>query len=444
MELSEIFNTREIAYVLIGLGFLVFALVNGGIRKDLLRVVVELFHKHFIVIYALTIAYTALCVWILHLIGLWEFSLLKDTVVWMIFAALPAMYKAGKASDLKAYFKGTLFELFKVTVFLEFILGLYTFSFWIELPLAAFILLLQGMIFYSQKEEHARVHKILKKMNTGLAFLMFLVVLSYIIVHFFEYFTFAYLEQFLLSIELTIMLIPFLYSLVVYMRFEDAFITINSRIKPPSLLRATKLLLILNFFSNMAGLKKWQQQFFARRPKTLADVSESIKEIKFMQRAELNPPIVPAEQGWSPYLSRDFMKAHSLGAGQYIHHYGELWGAISPTLHLSGDYLANDIIYEVSGTQTKVTQLELILKVFDRSKKGNSHEVFLGRVAVLFDKVFPGEPVPVALINAIIKGKEFQMGFRNFTLVCHLDKYGNTIETYNLKVAIRHASYKEL
>jgi hypothetical protein len=444
MERSEIFNTREIAYIVIGLLFLTFALNKKGMRKDIIPVFVALFDKHFIVIYLLTVIYTALCVGIVYLIGMWETSLLKDTIVWMIFAALPTMYKAGRASDIKAYFKETLFQLVKTTVFLEFIMGLYTFSIWIELPLAAFILFLQGLIFYSQKEEHARVHKIFKQVNTGVAFLMFLTVLSYIIYHFFEYFTFAYLEQFLLSFELTLMLIPFLYSLIVYMRFEETFITISSRIKPPSLLRATKWLLIINFFNNITGLKRWQQQFFARRPKTRMDVLQSIKEIKQAQQAEINPPVISVEQGWSPYLSKDYMKATSLGAGQYIHHYDQLWGAISPTLHLSGDYLANDIVYEVTGTQTVVTQLELILKVFDRIKKANSHEVFVEYVAVLFDKVFPGESIPAALVDTIIKGKDFQMGFRDYKLVCHLDKYGNTIDTYNLKVAIRHLNHTDL
>jgi len=410
-------------------------------RKDLKPVLSALVIRHFLIIYAITVIYTGVCVTLLSKVEMWDFSMLKDTAIWMIFAALPAMYKAGRIPDIKQYFKTILVELAQITFFLEFVVGLHTYDLWKELLLAVLVLFLKGLIFYSQKPEQMQVHKIFKKVDTAISLGMILLVCIYLYKHFLEYWTLAYLEQFVLPVELTLMLTPFLYLLIVYMRFEETFTTIDSRIKPHKLLIFTKWMLMLHFLNNLAGIKRWEQQFFMRRPVTKQDVLNSIKDVKELQAAEANPPEVLLTNGWSPYLSRDFMKVHLLSAGQYLNHYDDSWGAISSTLHLSDDYLANDIIYEVTGTKTVVTQIELILKVFDRSKKGNAHEVFAKYLKYLFEEVFPGKTVPVELINRILKGKAYQMSYNTYLLVCDLDLYDNHLNSYNLKFAIRHPNH---
>ncbi|WP_367867099.1 hypothetical protein [Pedobacter sp. WC2423] len=441
MTLSEIFNTREIAYILLGALFFIFTCFHKGIQKDIKPILAALFTKHILIIYLLTIVYTTFCVMLLVKIGMWDFSLLKDTIVWMIFAALPTMYKACTASNVKMYFKTTLFELIQVTIFLEFILGLHTFVLWIELLIGAFLLLLQGLIVFSHKPEQVKVHKIFKSINKLIFIFMLFAVGIHLYDHFLQYWTFAYFEQFALSLEFTLMLIPFLYLLVVYMRFEEIFLTINSRMKHPDLLMHTKWILLLNFFFNLKGIKRWEQQFLMRRPETRQDVLKSIKDVKELQKAEENPPAVLADSGWSPYISKNYMKEHSLPTGQYVNHYDNSWSATSAPLRLSDDYFANDLVYEVTGNKTIVTQLEMILKVFDLSKKGNGHEVFANYFTLLFDKIFPGDSVPAGLANAIIKGKKCQMLYKNYQLICQFDQYNNRFNTYNLKVAIQHPNH---
>lgn len=116
----------------------------------------------------------------------------------------------GGAKDLKVYFLTLLKDLFQNTLLLDFLIGLHTFDLWIELIHAFFVLFLGGLIVFSQHQErHRRVHKIFKCVSSAIGFLIFLAVIGYLIDHFFEFFTFIYFEQLLLSIEFSLYLCRF-------------------------------------------------------------------------------------------------------------------------------------------------------------------------------------------------------------------------------------------
>ena len=129
------FNTREIAVILwLGI-FVLWALSQKSIRKSLLDVLKSLFQiKIFSVIIA-AILYTGILVFILAQVGIWEWSLLKDTIYWFLCSALVLLMNTDKANQEKGFFIKILKDNLKIILILEFILAFYTFNLLVEIVL---------------------------------------------------------------------------------------------------------------------------------------------------------------------------------------------------------------------------------------------------------------------------------------------------------------------
>jgi len=113
------FNTREIAVILwLGI-FVLWALSQKSIRKSLLVVLKSLFQiKIFSVIIA-AILYTGILVFILAQVGIWEWSLLKDTIYWFLCSALVLLMNTDKANQEKGFFIKILKDNLKIILILE-------------------------------------------------------------------------------------------------------------------------------------------------------------------------------------------------------------------------------------------------------------------------------------------------------------------------------------
>lgn len=138
-------NSREVA-TLIWVGLLIVAATtNHRIRssfKELLKVV---FKGKIIAIYSLFISWCILCTIILNTTGLWTISLLKDTIVWILFSGLTLVGRSVQSQKDTPSFKQRVKDILGITVVVEFICNLYTFPLWAEtmsLPVLISLLIL--------------------------------------------------------------------------------------------------------------------------------------------------------------------------------------------------------------------------------------------------------------------------------------------------------------
>jgi hypothetical protein len=90
-------------------------------------------------------AYMAAIVFLASLVGAWDQTLLKDTVIWFIGACAALFFDANKVAERNSYFWIKARHAVRASVFLEFYLNLHTLSFSGELVLQGWVLFISLM-----------------------------------------------------------------------------------------------------------------------------------------------------------------------------------------------------------------------------------------------------------------------------------------------------------
>lgn len=248
-SLMSIFSNRELALLIWGVTILTALLFVKSIRKSSKQLLKALFVKQIITVLILLIMFIALIILFFYKINLWDKSLLKDTIFWFLGVALVLSYKANNAKDF-AFFKEIIKDTIKWTIVLEFLINFYTFGLLTELillPIMVIIGLLQTVSELDKKNE--QVTKLLKNVTA----LFGLIVLTYVSYKTFTDYKMLFdannLFSFLLPIILTVVVLPFIYILALYINYETLFVRIKFISKDKTVKRRLKkeILLVANF-----------------------------------------------------------------------------------------------------------------------------------------------------------------------------------------------------
>ncbi len=255
----EIFSTREVAIIIWSTIFIVTAIFIVKFQQ-LLGLLKSFFvYKIQLPLWFMFIYITGITT-CLYYLNIWNFGLLKDTIIWSIAFSTILFFNINKAKDL-TYFKPVILENFKAIVILEFISNFYTFSFITEMtlvPIMTFIGLLQIAAEYSAKtnSEHLKVANFLKTFFNLVGISIFSYVSYETIKSYNLLLTVQNIKSLLLPFVYTFLLIPFLYLLALYINYEVLFIRIPNLVKEKKKQRKLKrnILLIANL--NLSNLNK--------------------------------------------------------------------------------------------------------------------------------------------------------------------------------------------
>ncbi len=249
----NIFSTRELS-LLIWIAILSTTFLSiKSVRQSSKELVKILFGKQILTIILLLIVLVIGIIFLFYKGHLWDKSLLKDTVFWFLGVALVLAYKSGQAKDF-AFFKEIIKDTIKWTIIIEFLINFYTFSLLTEIllmPIMVIIVLLQTVSEKDKKNEP--VTKLLKNI-TGILGLLLLTYVSY------KTFTNSKallnvnnLFSFLLPLILTIIVLPFIYLLALYINYETLFVRIRFMSKENIIKRRLKKEI---FFAANVNLEK--------------------------------------------------------------------------------------------------------------------------------------------------------------------------------------------
>lgn len=220
MRLLEVFNNRELATILWAIVFLIWAVTKPNILHsigNLFNAVMRMW-----IIFLSMVAYVVLSVFVLHELSLWNMSLLKITIFWFFGWAIIVLMNSNKAGVEKNYLKNTLAGIVGLTVLVSFIADFYTFPFFVEVflvPFAVFITVLAT--FSGMKDTYRPVHIFLSWIMITFGILIIGINLYRAISNFRDFATIGTLQEFLLPILLSMMFLPFVYLLVVYMKYQS-------------------------------------------------------------------------------------------------------------------------------------------------------------------------------------------------------------------------------
>jgi hypothetical protein len=228
----NLFNNREKAIIVWVLAFFSWALFQNNIRASFYGVIKAFTHYKILIVLTAMLLYISLIVLLFYKLQLWDPSLTKDTIYWVIGVAFVLLMNANKATQEKDYFKNLLLDNLKVIVALEFIINLYTFNFWVELFLVPLLVLIVavGAVAELKKEDFPA-----KKMSDSvLSFFGIFLILFTLIRLLSDFQGFANvdnLRSFLLPVLLTLAFMPFLYLFALLMAYELLFVRLGIFLK---------------------------------------------------------------------------------------------------------------------------------------------------------------------------------------------------------------------
>jgi hypothetical protein len=226
-EILNSFSTREAALIIWILIALIFCLLKKSIRESLFGILKALMANKILISILLFFTHTSFYVFILLKLGLWDKSLLKDTIFWTIGFGFVALMNVNKVNN-KTYFKQLFFDAIKWTIVIEFIVNFFTFSLITELILLPVIVLSATMqAVASFEEKHKQVEILLKKFLLYLSLSIFFFSLYKTITNYSDLFTFDNFKSFILPVILSMTFLPFMYLYSLYVKYETLWVTLK-------------------------------------------------------------------------------------------------------------------------------------------------------------------------------------------------------------------------
>ena len=225
MNAMDVFNNREIATFAWLIVFAAFVLRSKDVRKSLTGLLKQFASVKMVLPVFLLAGYIGGIVYLLHQIGLWNLTLLKDTLFWFFSAGVLTMFKYVTAKKGEIPVKQMLYDNLKFIVILEFILNTFTFSLWVELivfPIVTLIVMTNAYVEATKGDR--RVAKLLGGVQAiiGLGLIghaLYAAIVDYRLLG-----TLDTMRSFLLPILLSTAIIPAAYLMAVYSNYESLFI----------------------------------------------------------------------------------------------------------------------------------------------------------------------------------------------------------------------------
>ncbi|MBM0064905.1 hypothetical protein [Alkalicoccobacillus gibsonii] len=204
--------------------FVIVLISTSEGRASLKNFFSKLMHNRIVIAGIFTTLYSSIIIAFIYFIGLVDESNLKTILVWVITVPYYVTFQSISDAEDNSYFRKTFLKAISIVVFLECMINFYTFSIAIELVLVVIILLLTFIVAiysYDKKDEYKTAGDgagCLLKL-TGL--ILFIYSVIQLINNFADLSLILY--EVLISVILSILLIPFSYLFACIARYETIF-----------------------------------------------------------------------------------------------------------------------------------------------------------------------------------------------------------------------------
>lgn len=275
----NIFSNREIAVTLWVMIFLSWGVSNKDMRASFIDVIKSFFVKQIVVSILLMFIYVALITLLLKVVGLWDISQFKNTVLWCLTVATVMMFRAITISEHKYFFKNAILDNLKIIVIFEFIINLHTLNIWLELILVPFSIFLVLLIAVAEMDEkHKIVESILNKvlMLLGASLITYaLYTISNDITAFTSYQNF---QSFVIPPLLSALYLPFIYFFALFTTYQTLFVRYGLFIQDSEVTKVAKIITLKHLNVNLYNLKQWSHFVTPQQFKSKQSINEALQE----------------------------------------------------------------------------------------------------------------------------------------------------------------------
>ena len=435
-------NNRELAVIFWMFLLVLYITYNSkmhDVRASLRGVLRTLMSKPLLITHALIISYVLILVIWLFQLGLWDWSQSKNTIIWLVSVGWLSLFNLDKYRKNQHFYKEFCFSNFKLLAIVQFILGIYTFSIWVELILVP-VLALFGMLhaFSQTDKKFLQAEKLITNIFAfyGLGLISYTLYMA--IKDFNSLANEATAYDFLIPSILTILYLPFVYLMLLYSTYERVFIRLRFSIKEHKLLKYAKFYAFIRFHFRLNLLDRWVKSLVYVTIQTNADINRSVDEFFSRLRIEKNPPAIKTNKGWSPFDAMYFLKEEGIVAEDYHPTFSNEWVARSEYVKTSQDRdISNSVIYRVNGNATIADSLELDFSMSSVDSLKAGHDQLLFYAKALINKALDRE-APEDVVQAIMEGisSVFKIGIYEVEL--KKNEWGNkSLRGYDFEFYIR-------
>jgi len=437
-QVLNIFTTRELAFFTWFMIFLIVCFFIKELRSSILNLLKCVFAPFFIIIILSLLAYMAVTTMILSKFDLWNFSLLKDTLFWFIFSGLGLCLKHTADKNFTERIKNIFKDNFKIVVILEFVMSSYTFNYWIEFIIFLVIFMIIVMNVFTDKKEE---YKSVKSLTDGLLFIIGFVVLLlfiyFIKVHFVEIFSMGSARKILLPIFYTSFFILPAYLIKTYAEYEGAFIRLlinkNYDKKMTNFLKAEVFSVCKLNFKRLNNLVV-AFNLLVEIPKTEDEFNNFVRT--FLEREQ----IIPFSSnciGFNPleaqfYLSEEDLEINDYTYCDYDDGFGDYYGSRLKTFEL-----ADTLNYTLEGNNQEVKRIRLTFGEFlPKGYKSKNYDYFIKCTENLYLKALQCE-MPQKLLLTLRKRNVTRHSIENYFVLFNKEILNNNLTHYEFSILIK-------
>lgn len=220
--MTDIFTTREIAIIIWTAIITVYVLFKRQTRASIIKIIkIILKTKIFFSIFFYLFYFSAIVYFLYHF-KWWDISNLKDTIIWFIFSGLLIEFDVAKEKLEYDFWKNLVLKNLKLMVLVEFIINSFTFSLVVEFFLIPFIVIITGVNTLSKNKIE---YKPAEKLTNGILIFFGLGILFYssyrAITEIDSIENVSTLKSFLFPVIYSIISIPYMYILKLYVDYEN-------------------------------------------------------------------------------------------------------------------------------------------------------------------------------------------------------------------------------
>ncbi len=277
----NIFSNREIAVTLWVMAFLSWGVYNKDMRASFIGIIKTFFVKQIVISILLMFIYVALITSFLNVVGLWDISQFKNTVLWCLTVAAVMMFRAITLSEHKNFFKNAILDNLKIIVIFEFIINLHVLNIWLELILVPFSIFLVLLIAVAEMDKkHKTVENILNKvlMLLGASLITYaLYTISKDITAFASYQNF---QSFVLPPLLSALYLPFIYFFALFTTYQTLFVRYGLFIQDSKITKIAKIITLQHLNVNLYNLTQWSHFVTPQQFKSKQSINEALQEFR--------------------------------------------------------------------------------------------------------------------------------------------------------------------
>jgi len=436
----DIFNNRELAITLWLIAISIYIFLSPKmieVRASVIHLLSVFFVTKIITILGLMITYMAVLVYGLSEIDLWNEEQLKNTIFWCASVGFMSLFKIQSIKKDKSFFTHSLVDNLKLLVILQFIIGVYSFSLWIEVLIVPLLVLFGGMLAISETDKKYHQVKVLVEYSLSLFGMILISYTLYMLVtNFGEFGKEKTIYDFFIPPLLTLLYLPFIFAMMVYSTYEDVFIRINLSINNKFHRYLAKLYSIVLFNVRMSLLERWSIQLARNNIDSHTDLIETLKYIFKVRSSEKRTKEVPILLGWSPYEAKVFLSSIELDTGFYDRMYEEEWFASSPLIEFGDGFIRDNAAYYVEGSEEVATTLKIKINVNDSSRFEIAQEK-IGLLAEVLSLSSLNQGLSNKMKKAILKSEDISEKCGNKSISLVVEKWPNDMfNGYSIKFII--------